>query len=144
MVEVQELKKKMGVGKKILIGIVVLFSFFLIVGIFASKSDQGKSKSSTNDQMAKAEQDKQQNQNDESSKFDDAVYAKIKEKMKRDYPNDFLSQKGVYDMNVEAYKYMKTVKDIAMKKKTVRDYPNDYVSQKGVYDMQVEAKEQMK
>lgn len=74
---------------------------------------------------------------------DAAELDRIKEKLKRDYPDDYMTQSGVYDMQVEALKYMKTVPASRIKEKLVRDYPHDYVTQKGVYEMQVEAKEYM-
>jgi hypothetical protein len=67
----------------------------------------------------------------------------VRRKLARDYPDDYVAQKGVYDMQVEAFEYMKGLPDSAIKRKVQRDYPNDFTAQKGVYDMQVEAKEQM-
>lgn len=67
----------------------------------------------------------------------------IRRKLARDYPDDYVAQKGVYEMQIEAFEYMKTIADSPIKRKVQRDYPNDFVAQKGVYDMQVEAKEQM-
>lgn len=77
------------------------------------------------------------------SQEDSAVYEKMKEKAKRDYPGDYYMQKNTYDMNVEAYEYMKTVKDIKLKNSVQREYPGDYYMQKGVYNMQIDAKEQL-
>ena len=68
----------------------------------------------------------------------------IRRKLARDYPDDYVTQKGVYDMQVEAFDYMKRVPPSRVKSKVQRDYPNDFVTQKGVYDMQIEAKEQMR
>ena len=64
--------------------------------------------------------------------------------MRHDYPDDYISQKGVYDMQVEAYQYMKALPDDEIKAKMVHDYPDDYIAQKGVYEMQVEAKSNMR
>jgi hypothetical protein len=49
----------------------------------------------------------------------------------------------VYDMAVDAYKYIMTVPDQEVKAKVVHDYPDDYITQKGVYDMAVKAKSDM-
>ena len=73
-------------------------------------------------------------------KFPDIL---VREKLKRDYPDDYITQKCVYDMQVEAYEYMKTLPSSKIKSKVQRDYPHDYVTQKGVYDMQIEARSAM-
>ncbi len=67
----------------------------------------------------------------------------IRRKLTRDYPDDYVTQKGVYEMQLEAFGYMKTLPASRIKSKVQRDYPNDFVTQKGVYDMQIEAREQM-
>jgi len=77
-------------------------------------------------------------------KNSDDEYAKIKEKVRQDYPNDYITQKGVYDMAVKAYEYMKTVPDDEIKAKVKSDYPDDYISQKGVYEMAVKAYQYMR
>ena len=75
---------------------------------------------------------------------DEEVYSEIKSKMRHDYPDDYISQKGVYDMEVEAYQFMKSLPDDEIKSKMVRDYPGDYISQKGVYEMEVKARDEMR
>ena len=75
---------------------------------------------------------------------DEDVYSAIKSKMRRDYPDDYVSQKGVYDMQVDAYQYMKALPYDEIKAKMIHDYPDDYISQKGVYEMQVKAKSDMR
>lgn len=67
----------------------------------------------------------------------------IREKLRRDYPDDYITQKGVYDMQRESYEFMRNLPDSKIKSKVRRDYPNDFVTQKGVYEMQVEAKSAM-
>jgi len=59
-------------------------------------------------------------------------------------PHDYVTQKGVFDMQIEAKEYMDSLPPSKLKTKMERDYPNDYVTQKGVYDMQIEARERMK
>jgi len=80
---------------------------------------------------------------DKQDEADKKILAKVKEKIKQDYPNDFITQKGVYEMQVDAYGYMKSVSDIKIKNKTMLDYPLDFVTQKGVHEMQVAAKAYM-
>lgn len=92
---------------------------------------------------AKEEEEARQRQEEEDRK-DQEAYAVIKAKVKRDYPDDYISQKGVYDMAVQAYQDMKLLPDDEIKAKVQHDYPDDYVSQKGVYDMAAKAREEMR
>ena len=79
----------------------------------------------------------------EAQRADEDAFATIKAKVQHDYPNDYITQKGVYDMAVEAYQFMKTVPDDEIKAKVVNDYPDDYITQKGVYEMAAKAKQDM-
>ncbi len=75
-----------------------------------------------------------------AASFPDAL---IREKLKRDYPDDYVTQKGVYDMQREAFDFMESLPPSRIKSKVQRDYPNDFVTQKGVYEMQIESKKAM-
>ena len=75
---------------------------------------------------------------------DQIIISKIKAKAKRDYPKDYYIQKAMYDQEVDAYFYMKTVTDREVEKKVQRDYPMDFYIQKAMYDQEIDAKEQMK
>ena len=88
----------------------------------------------------KAETDNTQ----EYTEADQKIINKIKAKVKRDYPKDYYVQKAMYDQEVDAFFYMKTVTDREVKKKVQRDYPMDFFVQKAMYDQEIDAKEQMK
>lgn len=75
---------------------------------------------------------------------DKEILSKTKDKIKRDYPNDFTTQKMLYDQQITDYFYMKTVSDAEIKSKMEREYPFDFSTQKMLYNMEIEAKEQMK
>ncbi len=94
---------------------------------------------------ARSEREAQEAQREaqEAQRADEEAYATIKAKVQHDYPNDYITQKGVYDMAVQAYQFMKTVPNDEVKAKVVSDYPDDYVTQKGVYEMAVQAKHDM-
>jgi len=72
-----------------------------------------------------------------------AIFEKIKERARRDHPNDYSTQKYVYDTQVEAYQYVKTLPDSPLMKRIQRDHPYDFSTQKYVYQTQMEAKEYM-
>ncbi|HKV41663.1 MAG TPA: hypothetical protein VJX67_20840 [Blastocatellia bacterium] len=80
---------------------------------------------------------------EEQPDADTLELAKVKEKVQRDYPDDYVTQSGVYDMQLDAFRYMKSIQPSKLKEKVERDYPHDYVTQKGVYNMQIEAQEYM-
>ena len=68
------------------------------------------------------------------------AYARIKAKAAQDWPDDYSEQKFVYDEQVAAYEYMKTIPDSSLKEKVVSDWPDDYTEQKFVYDENMKAK----
>lgn len=79
-----------------------------------------------------------------SSKEDNkAVYAQIKAKAQKEYPDDYVMQNSVYEQQVEAYNFMKIVPASQIKSKAEKEYPDDYVMQKFVYEQQTEAKREM-
>ena len=59
------------------------------------------------------------------------------------YPNDPRMRQYVYNKQIAAYRYMRTVADTNVKTIAVRAYPNDYAMQKYTYDRQLAAKQYM-
>jgi hypothetical protein len=72
-----------------------------------------------------------------------AIYNKLAERVRRDYPDDYSTQRFVYNQQVEAYRYMQTVPASSLKSKVERDFLYDYTTQKFVYHQQTDAKEYM-
>ncbi len=68
------------------------------------------------------------------------AYARIKAKAAHDWPNDYSEQKFIYDQQVEAYEYMKTIPDSSLKAKVQADWPDDYNEQKFIYDQNMQDK----
>ena len=52
----------------------------------------------------------------------------------RQYPNDYSMQKYVYDKQISAKQYMRSVSSSSAKSRALRQYPNDYSMQKYIYD----------
>lgn len=108
------------------------------------KAERIEAKRQAREQAKQVEEEaKAQRVIQEAQQADEEAYANIKAKVQHDYPNDYITQKGVYDMAVDAYHFMKTVPNDEMKAKVENDYPNDYVTQKGVYEMAAQAKHDM-
>jgi FtsZ-interacting cell division protein ZipA len=74
---------------------------------------------------------------------DKQAYANIKEFAKREYPSDYDMQQFVYNKQVSAYNYMKTVTDTELKNFAIGEYSEDYDMQKFVYEKQLAAKKFM-
>lgn len=70
----------------------------------------------------------------------EAVMAKIKEKAKKDWPNNYSTQEYWINEQSEAYDYMETIEDNSIKKQAQRDWPLDFSTQKYWYEEQIEAK----
>lgn len=94
------------------------------------------------DEAARAERQAQEQQA-EAQRQDEEAYARIKVKLRQDYPDSYITQKTLYDANVEAYQYMKTVPDDEVKQRLEQDYPDSYITQKTLYDANIEAKQQL-
>lgn len=71
------------------------------------------------------------------------VFAQIKAKAQKEYPDDYVMQDFVYEQQVEAYHFMKIVPASSIKSKAIKEHPDDYVMQKFVYEQQTEAKAEM-
>lgn len=69
----------------------------------------------------------------------DAVITKLKEKAKKDWPNDYSTQEYWINEEIEAYDYMETIEDNSIKRQAQRDWPLDFSTQKYWYEEQIEA-----
>lgn len=142
-------KKKMGIGKKLMIGFGVLILLIVI-------ANSGKDKKTDTTTTAPTEQPSSTpspNNNatastppavDKDQQEEDAIKEKLKAKAKRDWPDDFTTQEFWVNEEIEAYKYMKTIPEGSIKKKAQHDWPLDFSTQKFWYNEQIEAKERMK
>lgn len=124
-------------------------ALFLSVAIEATNENSSKtddySATNPNEQIQyQTNEDVSSDQEKNYSTEDQKTIEKIKEKVRRDFPNDFTVQKALYDQEVECYFYMKTVTDIKIKQKVERDFPLEYTVQKEMYNQEVESKELMK
>ncbi|WP_295204243.1 hypothetical protein [uncultured Chryseobacterium sp.] len=72
-----------------------------------------------------------------------ATIEKLKEKAKKDWPNDYSTQEFWINEQIEAYDYMETIEDNAIKKQAQKDWPLDFSTQKFWYEEQVEAKQRL-
>lgn len=70
----------------------------------------------------------------------DAIIIRLKEKAKKDWPNDYSTQEYWINEQSEAYDYMETIDDNPIKRQAQRDWPLDFSTQKYWYEEQVEAK----
>jgi hypothetical protein len=73
----------------------------------------------------------------------EVIIEKLKEKARRDWPNDYTTQEYWINEQVEAYEYMKTIQDNSIKRQAEKDWPLDFSTQKFWYEEQVEAKERL-
>ena len=73
-----------------------------------------------------------------------SIFAKLKAKAKRDWPNDFTTQEYWINEQKEAYEYMKSIPNDDIKRKAQRDWPIDFTTQKYWYNEQIEARERLK
>jgi len=74
---------------------------------------------------------------------DSLADTRIRELARSEYPNDSRMQQYIYQQQLSAYRYMKTVSDSDVKGIATREYPTDYSMQKYVYDQQLSAKRYM-
>jgi hypothetical protein len=70
----------------------------------------------------------------------EAIIIKLKEKAKKDWPNDYSTQEYWINTELEAYDHMETIEDNPIKRQAQRDWPLDFSTQKYWYEQQVEAK----
>ena len=62
----------------------------------------------------------------------------------REYPKDAGMQGYIYEKQINAYRYLRTVKDPEVKSIALREYPSDFSMQKYIYNKQLSAKEFMR
>ena len=80
---------------------------------------------------------------EKEKKEEKIIFAKLKEKAKRDWPNDYTTQEYWINEQKEAYEYMKSIPNDEIKKKAQRDWPLDFSTQKFWYNEQIEAKKRL-
>ncbi|WP_223569210.1 hypothetical protein, partial [Agrobacterium tumefaciens] len=73
----------------------------------------------------------------------EAIMEKLKEKARRDWPNDYTTQEFWINEQIESYEYMKTVENNSIKRQAEKDWPLDFSTQKFWYEEQVKAKERL-
>lgn len=73
----------------------------------------------------------------------EAILFKLKEKAKKDWPNDYSTQEYWINEQSEAYDYMETIEDNSIKQKAQRDWPLDFSTQKYWYEEQIDAKQRI-
>jgi hypothetical protein len=143
-------KKKMSIGKKVLIGI----GIFILIGVIGSQMDKSDKPSSITDSPNNSNSTEQVAQPqspttsapptvDKEQQDEEVVREKLKAKAKKDWPDDYTTQEFWVNEEIEAYKYMKTIPDGSVKRKAQHDWPLDFSTQKFWYNEQVEAKERM-
>lgn len=71
------------------------------------------------------------------------IQSQIKARAEKQYPDDFVMQKFVYDQQIEAYNFMKKIPTSSIKSIAENKYPDDYNMQRFVYQQQSKAKEEM-
>jgi len=119
-----------------------LFLLFLLIA-FGSMEDDKKNNTSSYQsldvsQTSDAHPQELEVQNTDPKK--EAIIIKLKEKAKKDWPNDYSTQEFWINEQIEAYDYMETVEDNSIKKQAQRDWPLDFSTQKFWYEEQLEAK----
>ncbi len=71
------------------------------------------------------------------------TFTKLKERAKRDWPDDYTTQEFWLNEQREAYDYMKNIPDDDIKRKAQRDWPLDFSTQKFWYNEQIAARERL-
>jgi len=126
------------------------FAFFLAIamGSMDDKKDKISSYQSSNDiQTPDVDSQETETKQEIEIKTDpkkDAIIVKLKEKAKKDWPNDYSTQEYWINEQIEAYDYMKTIEDNPIKRQAQRDWPLEFSTQKYWYEEQIEAKNRIK
>ncbi|PFF27112.1 hypothetical protein CN335_30060, partial [Bacillus thuringiensis] len=68
----------------------------------------------------------------------------VKEKAKKDFPDDYMTQNYVADEQSKAFDYingieLKSQEELNVMKKVINDFPNDFMTTKYVYEEQIKA-----
>jgi hypothetical protein len=72
--------------------------------------------------------------------MDGVADAEIKALVIKEYPDDYLMQKSVYEDQLEAKLFMNDATDAEIQALAIKEWPDDYETQKSVYEDQLEAK----
>lgn len=121
-----------------------LFSLFIFIA-FGSMDDK-KDKISAYKSLRSSETSDIHPQELEAKSTDpkkEAVIIRLKEKAKKDWPNDYTTQEFWINEQIEAYDYMETIQDNTIKQQAQRDWPLDFSTQKFWYEEQLEAKKRI-
>lgn len=78
-----------------------------------------------------------------SDSIRDIAMARVKIKLERMWPNDFMTQEMMYNAHLEAYDWIIQVPENPVLTKIQRTWPDDYVTQKMMYEQQLESAERM-
>lgn len=109
-----------------------------VISTESQNIDQTEQKNTTeNEIVINSEPDKNNTERD-------AIIQKLKEKAKRDWPNDFTTQEFWFNEQIEAYEYMLSIENNEIKSKAQQDWPLDFTTQKFWYNEQIEAQQRMK
>ncbi|WP_412851021.1 hypothetical protein ACL0VS_08540 [Chryseobacterium sp. PMSZPI] len=121
-----------------------LFLFFLFIAFGSMDSKKNKIssyKSLQSLEIPNAHPQEIEAQNIDSKK--EAILTKLKEKAKKDWPNDYSTQEYWIDEQLEAYDYMETIEANPIKQQAQKDWPLDFSTQKYWYEEQIEAKKRI-
>lgn len=122
----------------------VLFLLFIFIAF--GSMDDNKSKTSSYKSLESFETSDIHPQELEETSTDpkkEAIIIRLKEKAKKDWPNDYSTQEFWINEQIEAYDYMETIEDNTIKQQAQKDWPLDFSTQKFWYEEQMEAKKRI-
>jgi hypothetical protein len=120
-----------------------LFLFFILIAFGSMDDKKSKIPSYTSIGTQEAPNVHPQEIEIKADPKKEAVIAQLKEKAKKDWPNDYSTQEYWINQEIEAYDYMETIEDNSIKRQAQRDWPLDFSTQKYWYEEQIEAKERI-
>lgn len=82
-------------------------------------------------------------ENDKANAAKEEITEKLKERARRDWPDDYTTQEFWVNQQLEDYDYMLGIPDNSIKSRAQRDWPLDFSTQKFWYNEQIEARERM-
>jgi len=71
------------------------------------------------------------------------VELQLKQKARKDWPNDFITQEYWVSQQLEDYEFMRSIPNDALKAEVERNFPLDYTTQKYWYGEQSRARNRM-
>lgn len=128
--------KNSSIGKTWKIVITVLIAIIVLSKLSPDKNEPTKS-------VTTIKNDDTDSKAPEMINDKEIIKEKLKEKAKRDWPNDYMTQEFWMNEQLDAYDYMLGIEENSIKKQAQRDWPLDFITQKFWYDEQIEAKERM-